>query len=156
MTNETMRQIMESLTISETWEEDNPNDPAEIKRLKQMGKDYREETPPEGFSKEDEVKTPGLRADPSRPAYIKKNDLEEVDEAVGNWAQPTRYEFDDDQTGDSYLLEYQDRNGEEVGFVEINGVAAATFTLGGAGAMDTKIQDADDLMNMIATLMRDK
>jgi len=32
-----MRQIMESLTISETWEEDNPNDPAENQTLKANG-----------------------------------------------------------------------------------------------------------------------
>lgn len=82
--------------------------------------------------------------------------MRELMESVDDWAQPTRYEFHDDQNGDEYLLEFQDQGGEEVGYVEVNGQAAAMFTVGGAGSMGAKIQKPDEVMNMIAALMVDR
>jgi len=84
------------------------------------------------------------------------NNPDQTTEAVSDWTQPTRHEFNDDMTGDNYLLEFQDRNGDEIGFVEVNGVAAGMFTVGGGGAMNTKIQNPDEIMNMLVALMADK
>ena len=73
-----------------------------------------------------------------------------LDEAVGDWAQSLDRSVEDEMTGNSYSIQFEDRNGEETMFVEANGITVAMATVGGGGLMNTKISKPDLLMDAIS------
>ena len=82
----------------------------------------------------------------------KSEDKKEVEESVDDWAQPKEYEYEDN-SGHLYAITYQDDNGAEVGILEVNGVTAAHWKVGGAGPTDGQIVKPELVLLAIESIL---
>lgn len=81
-----------------------------------------------------------------------RNDGEEPNARV----EPKTYEITTD-SGEHYAIYFEhfgDSKGEITAFIEANGITVANFTVGGAGAMNARIQKPDELMNIVAEALK--
>ena len=73
-------------------------------------------------------------------------------ESVNDWATPTEYDYEDD-SGHHYSLTYQDDGGKEVGYLEVDGVTAAYWEVGGAGPLGGKVVKPELVLLAIESIM---
>jgi len=70
------------------------------------------------------------------------------DEAPDARVEPKVYQIDTNH-GDNYAIHFSTDGGKERAFVEVNGITVATYDVGGAGAMNARIQDPAEVLNAL-------
>ena len=60
----------------------------------------------------------------------------------------------EDESGHNYRVSFQTDSGKDRAFIEVDGNTIATYTVGGAGAMDAYIKDPATVLDMLTAAMK--
>ena len=62
----------------------------------------------------------------------------------------------EDESGNNYRVSFSadGPNSPDRAFIEVNGITVATYTVGGAGAMNATIKDPEEVLNMLTSAIK--